>query len=358
VTKLAEDVVAAELSRRALLRSAAVGGTALVAGSWLAGCGGSSSSSKPAASASSEALTKAALQLSWTNSVQFGGSYLALKNGLFTKQGLQVSLNPGGPDTAVEPQVQNGKALVGVGSAEGTARAVKEGADFVILGKGYQKNPLTLMSLTKSNITKPEDLIGKKIGASTGDVPALKAFCNLAKLDYSKLTVIPTQYDPAPVIDGKVDAIMCFAIDLPVAAAQKGADVYSMELADFGFTVMSQTYIVRKSTLKEKREEIVKLLRAEFQGWQAFKADPDGAAQVTVDMFPDLGLDLATQKAAAKVEVSLQFSDLTDQHGYAWFTDDEVQSNIKVLKLLGVDATADLWDSSVLQDVYQGKATA
>lgn len=347
----------AELSRRSLLRSAAFGGTALVAGSWLTACGSSSSSSKPVASTSTEAVTKAALQLSWTNSVQFGGTYLAVKNGFFKKQDLDVSLYPGGPNTAVEPQVQNGRALIGVGSAEGTARAVKEGADFVIVGKAYQKNPLTLMSLTKNHITEPEDLIGKKIGASTDDVPALKAFCNLAKLDFSKLTVIPTQYDPAPVIDGAVDAIMCFAIDLPVAAALKGADVYSMELADFGFTVMSGTYIVRKSTLGKKRDEIVKLLRGEFQGWQAFKADPGSAAQVTVDMFPDAGLDLPTQRAAAKVEVSLQFSDLTDQHGYGWFTDAEVQDNIKVLKLLGVDAATDLWDSSVLQDVYQGKAT-
>ena len=52
-------------------------------------------------------------------------------------------------------------------------------------------------------------------------------------------------------------------------------------------------------------------------------------------MFPDAGLDLPTQELQAERQVPLMFSDLTDQFGFGWCTDETVAANIETLALLG-----------------------
>jgi hypothetical protein len=54
----------------------------------------------------------------------------------------------------------------------------------------------------------------------------------------------------------------------------------------------------------------------------------------------------------AERQVPLMFSDLTDQYGFGWFTDDTVAANIETLALLGRSVTADLWDRSLLEEAY------
>jgi NitT/TauT family transport system substrate-binding protein len=87
-------------------------------------------------------------------------------------------------------------------------------------------------------------------------------------------------------------------------------------------------------------------------GWADYKADPAAAAAATVEMFPDLGLDLATQVEQANRQVPLMFSDLTDANGWGWWTEDTVAANVETLGLLGIPATPDLWDRSVLEEAY------
>ena len=64
-------------------------------------------------------------------------------------------------------------------------------------------------------------------------------------------------------------------------------------------------------------------------------ADTDAAAELTVEMFPDAGLDLETQKLQAERQVPLMFSDLTEANGFGWLTDETVAANVETLALLG-----------------------
>ena len=78
------------------------------------------------------------------------------------------------------------------------------------------------------------------------------------------------------------------------------------------------------------------LLRAEIQGWQDYKTDYAEAAQLAVDMYPDAGLDLETQQDQAKVQLDIMYSDVTDENGFAWFTDELVADNMKLFTDLGI----------------------
>jgi NitT/TauT family transport system substrate-binding protein len=302
--------------------------------------------------AGAQATSDVALQLSWLHSVQFGGSYIAQSKGYWSELGLNVALVPGGPNAPVEPPVVSGQALVGISAADYTAAAVAQGAPFRIVSVAMQKNPFAIASLPANPVNVPADLAGKKIGMALANTPVLEALCKLNGVDITQVQIVPTQYDAAPLLAGEVDCLLCWATDLPVAMAVKGIEAVTMLMADHGYAVHSQTYIATTDSLANRRAEIVALLRGEARGWADYRADTAAAAALTVQMFPDSGLDLPTQVLQAERQVPLMFSDLTDTYGFGWFTDETVAANIETLALLGRSVTADLWDRSLLEEAY------
>ena len=330
------------LTRRTLL-----GGFGLVTAGGLLGCGDDSSSS---------GSTDVTYQLSWSHSVQFGGTYLAQDRGLFEKLGLAVKLAPGGPNVAGDANTVSGAALMNISAADGVARSNAEGADLVIIGAQYQKFPGTILSLADAPLEQPQDLVGKKIGVAGTDTPGLSAFLAINNIDEEQLQFVPSQYDPAVLTAGQVDGLFCFYNDLPVALDVQGIEGHSMLLADFGYNPMSQTYTVLRSSLEDevKRDQVVRLLRGDAQGWQLYKDDPEAAAELTVETHPDAGLDLETQKRQAEVQLDIMFSEATAKNGFGWFTDEQVQENLELLTLLGIDgASESLWDHTILEEIYK-----
>ncbi|MEO0916704.1 MAG: ABC transporter substrate-binding protein [Pseudomonadota bacterium] len=324
------------LNRRFFLQTSAAGFAASAAG-------------LPALAAN---LTPVNFQLSWLHSVQFGGSYIAQNQGYWTEEGLEVSLAQGGPNAPVEPPVVSGAALVGISAADYASAAVDQGAPFKIIAVAMQKNPFAITSLVGNPVTQPADLVGKRIGMAVANTPVLQALCTLNQIDINQIEIVPTQYDPAPLVSGQVDCLLSWETDLPVAMTTQGVDNTTMLMADHGYAVHSQTYIATEDTLANRRADLVALLRGEVRGWNDYLNDTDAAAALTVEMYPDAGLDLETQKLQAARQVPLMFTDLTAANGFGWWTDETVAANIETLALLGRTVSADLWDRSILEEVH------
>ncbi len=337
----------------AFSRRAMIGGLGALALGGVVGC-----SRGPASSGAAAQVT---YQLSWTHSVQFGGTYLAQDRGVFKELGLDVRLAAGGPNVAGDANTVSGAASMNISVADGVARSNAEGADLVIIGAQYQKSPVTILSLAKAPLREPQDLVGKKIGVAGTDTPGLSAFLSINGLSKDQVTFVPSQYDPAVLTAGQVDGLYCFYNDLPVALAVQGIEGHSMLLADFGYNPMSQTYTVRRSSLEDEqqRDQIVRLFRGDARGWQLYKDDPQAAAELTVKAYPDAGLDLETQRKQADVQLDLMFSPTTDRFGFGWFTDEQIDENLQLFDLLGIrGSTPELWDHSILDEVYKDGPTA
>lgn len=306
----------------------------------------------PLPSRLARAMTPLTFQLSWLHSVQFGGSYIAANKGYWSGLGLDVSLSPGGPNAPVRPPVVAGTAIMGISAADFTAAAVENGAPFKILAVAMQNNPFAISSLPNNPVNTPADLEGKSIGMATANVRVLQALCTVNDVDFDAIEVIPTQYDAAPLLAGEVDSILSWATDLPVAMIMAGADPVTFLMADYGYSVHSQTYIATEETIANRRAELVALLKGEVMGWNDYLADTDAAAALTLEMYPDAGLDLATQELQAERQVPLMFSDLTEEFGFGWFTEETVSANVETLGLLGRTVSPELWDRSILEEVH------
>ena len=344
---------AAPVTRRSVIRWAA-GGLILVPALSSLGRNARASTRSTAPASGPADATPATLQLSWTHSVQFGGSYLAADRGYYTDEGIDITFGAGGPNVAGDAQTVSGAALVNISVGDGVARSNSEGAGLTIVGMQYQRSPATLLSLAAAAITTPADVVGTRIAVAGSDTPALDAFLRYNDIDADDVEMIPSQYDPAVLTAGQADSIFCFYNDLPVALEVQGIDHATLLLADYGYNPASQVYTVLAESLEDERRDLVMaMLRAEIRGWQDYRTDFEAAAELAVEAYPDAGLDLEVQRVQAEVQLDLMYDETTDEHGFAWFTDEVIASNLELFEELGIpDVTPDLFDRSLLEEIF------
>jgi len=343
--------------RRRGIKAALAAASLLAAGALLAACSSGSEAASTSSADSGEpfALT---LQTSWTPNVQFGGSYIAETDGLYEAEGVDVTIAPGGPETSAIALVESGQALIGQSSADVIARANEEGADLVMLGALFQKNPFAIMSLAEDPIPDPEAMLGKRIGLAGGDTVTIDALIAANDLDASQIAMVPVGYDIAPLTSGEVDGVVVFYTDQPVALQLAGFEGETFLMADYGLDVYGQTYFTTRENLETYRDEIKAFLRGEIAGWEAYLEDPDYAAQLTVDDYAkDVGLSLEAQQIQASRQPELIVSAATEANGLLWMSDEDIAKNLASLEILGIAATADMFDNSLLEEIYGESAS-
>lgn len=344
-------------SRRArrVLAAATAGALSLAV---LAGCASSSSGE----TASGDAVTPLTLQTSWIPLVQFGGSYVADKEGYYEKNGVDVDILPGGPDVDSMAAVVSGQADIGMGNADTVARANEQGADLVIIAAGFQKNPLAILSSPDKPIATPADMAGMKIGVPSGDEAAQEALLAANDVDASKVTSVPVGFDVAPLVSGEVDGLWVFYSEQPIAyeeATGKAGTVFLT--ADYGLDIYAQVYAVTRESLEDdgKRAAIEGFLKGEIEGWQDYVADPTEAVELTVnDYAKDGGLTIEEQTKQAQLQMDLLVTDETKENGLLTMSSDAIAKNVATLDTLGITGVDDsLFDTSVLDEVYAGSNT-
>ena len=155
-------------------------------------------------------MTPVNFQLSWFDSVQFGGSYLAHERGYYERYGLDVSLVPGGPGVSPDAAVAAGQALMGISAANFAGQSVADGAPFKIVGVAMQRNPFVIASLSDNPVNEPRDLEGTRLGMAFNNQLDLELLASLNGVDLSQVEVITSDYDPAPLVNGEVDSLLCW----------------------------------------------------------------------------------------------------------------------------------------------------
>ena len=117
---------------------------------------------------SSEKWENINVRLKWLHQAQFAGFYAADQKGFFKEYGINVRLNPGGIDFPAIQMISGGSEQFGITGADQIILAREKGAPVVAIAVIYRKSPFVYFSIKDSNITKPKDFEGKKIGVKLG----------------------------------------------------------------------------------------------------------------------------------------------------------------------------------------------
>ncbi len=346
----------AGLDRREFLRRSALGAAGLAvaggASTLLAACSSSSSSSKATPTSSSGGGAKTGsltLQSAWVNDAEFIGYFIAMTNGLYKQAGIDFKYLPGGPNVIPEETLTAGKADISLTTPDTTIKAIVDnGAKFKIIGAQYQKNPLGVVSLKKSNINSPKDLEGKTLAVPDVNRISVKAMFKLNNVDESKVKIVPYEYDPTPLIKGNVDATIDFTDDVPYTIKQQGEEASSFLLYDYGFKIFNDTVVVTEDTLKNKRDLLVSFLRESRKAWDDNFADPN--------KYPPTFKDSYFKGNGRTIENEVFFNNaakplVATTAGIYAMSEESIAANVKSLNDIGIKATTDMFDTSLLAEL-------
>lgn len=300
-------------------------------------------------------LQTIAYQLSWIKNFQFVGEYIADYKGYYRDYGLKVNLLAGGPNISFDAVVQSGKALIGQSTPPFTATAVNQGADLTIIGANYQKNPFCIIS-TKAKIKTPKELIGKRIGIQATNESGWLSFLKLNNIKPSQIIQVPVQYDISVLTSGSVDGFWGYVNDDVVNLQLKHIPCTVLLMADFGYTMVGATYMVRTSSLSNsaERQQIVQFLKGDIKGWRDAIADPALGARLTVDTYgKGLGFNVATELASCKATNPLMVDADTAAHGLMWMTPKLIEESVHTLATSGIKAKTSLFTDEILKEVYE-----
>ncbi len=295
------------------------------------------------------AATPLTMQAAWINDAEFMGYFIAIDSGLYAAEGLDVTYLPGGPDVIPESTIVAGKADLALTTPDTTVKAiVEQGAKFKIIGAQYQKNPVGIVSLASKPIKSPQDLIGKTLAVPPVNVISVEAMLKLNNIDKAQVNIVPYAYDPTPLVKGEIDASLDFTTNVPYTIKQAGPEAVSFLLYDFGFTIFNDTVVVTEETLKAKRKELVSWLRASRKGWEENFKDPNA--------YPPKYAETWFKGTGRTIENEVYFNNaqkplIESPAGIFAMTDEAIEKNIAALSEVGIKATKDMFDTSLLAEI-------
>jgi ABC-type nitrate/sulfonate/bicarbonate transport system substrate-binding protein len=300
--------------------------------------------------ASARAATTFSMQAAWINDAEFMAYFIAIDSGLYKDAGLDLTYLPGGPDVIPETSIISGKADVALTTPDTTVKAiVEQGAKFKIIGTQFQKSPLGIVSLASKPIKEPKDLIGKTLAVPPVNLISVEAMLKLNGIDKAQVKIVPYQYDPTPLIKGEIDASLDFTINVPYTIkAQAGVEATTFLLYDFGYTIFNDTLVVTEDVLKAKRKELVAWLKASRAGWIENFKDPAAYPPKLADTwFKGTGRSIDNEIFYNTAQKPL----MDAAGGYFSMSDDAIAKNIAALGEIGIKATRDMFDTTLLAEI-------
>jgi NitT/TauT family transport system substrate-binding protein len=236
---------------------------------------------------------------------------LAKKNGYFDEEGLDVTIDSGNGSVGAITRVASGAYDVSLADINSLVEFNVSNPDRAMksIFMVYDRPPFSLFMLKKSGITKPEDLIGKKLGAPVFDAsrklyPAFASATGLAPDAVTWESMDPPLREPM-LVRGDVDAItghyFTSILNLQAQGISKD-DLTIFQYKDFGMDFYGNGLLASPDMMENHAEELRAFLRAIVKGWRAAIADPASAIEALKEVDPLIDPALELQRLQMAID--------------------------------------------------------
>ncbi|GHC82702.1 ABC transporter substrate-binding protein [Pseudorhodoferax aquiterrae] len=245
----------------------------------------------PLAQAQTKEPVKASLRLKWLTQTQFAGFYYAQAKGYYKDEGIDLTINPGGPNLLTENLVATGADTFGLsGGSDSVMAGVDKGLPIVSIGVAHQITPFVFVTKADSPIKTLKDFEGKKVTTwFTGANYVLFGMLGQAGIDRTKVDIQPQQVSMTPFINGDTDVATATVYnEMWVVKDKLGDKIRTFRAEDSGITFPRDTLIVSKDTAQKNPELVKAFLRASIKGWREAAANPKEAVDIVMKVAPTL----------------------------------------------------------------------
>jgi NitT/TauT family transport system substrate-binding protein len=238
------------------------------------------------------AADKVTIQLKWVTQAQFAGYYVAKAKGYYKDAGLDVTINPGGPDVAPPQVIAGGGADVIIDWMPSALASREKGVPLVNISQTFKKSGLELTCREDTGIKSPKDFKGKTLGVWFGgnEYPFLAWMAKLGlKTDGSPdgVKVIKQGFNVDPLLQKQADCISTMTYNeywQVIDAGYKPSQLVVFKYSDEGVATLEDGLYVMEAKLKDPAfvAKIAKFVQASEKGWDYARKNDKEAAKIVL----------------------------------------------------------------------------
>lgn len=217
------------------------------------------------------AQDKVTFMTSWYAQAEHGGFYQAVAEGLYRKEGLDVTIKMGGPQV-------NGMQLLLAGQADfimsydlAVLSAVEKGFPAITVAASFQKDlqgMLTHDDVAGLGALKDKTILVATSGRTTW-WPWLKA-----KYGYTDAQTKAYTFNLQPFFADKGIVQQAYPSSEPFQAARQGVKARFFLFADDGYPPYGTTIVTTRTMVANKPERVARFVKASIAGWKSYLANP------------------------------------------------------------------------------------
>ena len=233
------------------------------------------------------------LQLQWVTQAQFAGYYVALDNGYYEEEDLDVTILPGGPDIAPPQVLAGGGAYIMLNWMPSALSARENGLPVVNIAQPFKSSGLMLTCWKDTGITSPEDFRGKTIGVwfFGNEFPFLSWMSQVGiptEGGEDGVTVLKQGFNVDPLIQRQADCISTMTYNeywQVIDAGVSPDELITFKYEDQGVATLEDGIYALESNLEDPAfvDKMVRFVRASMRGWKWAEENPHAAADIVLD---------------------------------------------------------------------------
>jgi NitT/TauT family transport system substrate-binding protein len=234
------------------------------------------------------------LQLKWVTQAQFAGYYVAMDQGFYAAEDLDVTILPGGPDVAPTQVIAGGGADVTVEWMPAALAAREKGLPLVNIAQPFKSSGMQLTCWNDTGIATPADLADRTLGVwfFGNEFPFMSWMSQLNISTDGKsasgVEVLKQGFNVDPLLQRQADCIstMTYNEYWQVIDAGVGEDeLVTFKYEDQGVATLEDGLYVLEENLSDPafEDKMVRFVRASMQGWKWAEKNPDAAAEIILE---------------------------------------------------------------------------
>jgi len=232
------------------------------------------------------------LQLKWVTQAQFAGYYVALENGYYKDENLNVTIKPGGPDVAPVQVLMGGGADVMIDWMPSALAAREQGAPVVNIAQPFKSSGMMLTCRKDSGISSPSDFPGKTLGVwfFGNEYPFLSWMSSLGigTDGGSGVTVLKQGFNDDPILQGQAECVSTMTYNeywQIIDAGLTADDLVTFKYEDQGVATLEDGLYVIEDRLSDPKfvDEMTRFVRASMKGWKWAESNPEKAAMIVLE---------------------------------------------------------------------------